>query len=294
MITGSMVALATPMKSDGAIDWEALRRLVAWHLEHQTDAIVAAGTTGEPTTMSFAEHFDVIRTVVEEVAGRVPVIAGTGANATAEAVELARYAREVGADCCLSVTPYYNRPTQEGLYRHFRAVASAGDLPIIMYNVPSRTGVDLYNETTLRLAEIDNIIGLKDATGNLERAEDLIERLKGHDFALYSGDDPTACDLMLAGGHGVISVSANVAPRSMHDLCAAAVAGDYDRAHQINTRLMPLHSALGIEANPIPVKWALHQMGMMENGIRLPLTWLSEKYQPSVAEALQLAGVTDQ
>lgn len=294
MITGSMVALATPMKADGAIDWDALRRLVSWHLEHGTDAIVAAGTTGEPTTMSVAEHFDVIRTVVETVNGRVPVIAGTGANATAEAVELARYARDVGADYCLSVTPYYNRPTQEGLYQHFKAVAQACDLPVIMYNVPSRTGVDLYNETTQRLASIDNIIGLKDATGNLERAEDLIERLKGRDFALYSGDDPTACEFMLAGGHGVISVSANVAPRAMHELCGAATGGDYDRAHQINTRLMPLHSVLGIEANPIPVKWALNQMGLMESGIRLPLTWLSEKYQSTVAEALQLAGVMDQ
>ena len=294
MITGSMVALATPMKADGAIDWDALRHLVGWHLEHGTDAIVAAGTTGEPTTMSFAEHFDVIRTVVETVNGRVPVIAGTGANATAEAVELARYAKEVGADYCLSVTPYYNRPTQEGLYQHFKAVAQACDLPVIMYNVPGRTGVDLYNETAQRLATIDNIVGLKDATGNLERAEDLIERLKGHDFALYSGDDPTACEFMLAGGHGAISVSANVAPRAMHDLCAAATAGDYDRAHQINTRLMPLHSVLGIEANPIPVKWALNQLGLMDSGIRLPLTWLSERYQSTVAEALQLAGVMDQ
>lgn len=291
MITGSIVALATPMKAGGEIDWDALRRLVGFHLENGTDAIVAAGTTGEPTTMSFAEHFDVIRTIVETVDGQIPVIAGTGANATSEAVELAKYAKQVGADYCLSVTPYYNRPTQEGLYQHFKAVAQACDLPVILYNVPGRTGVDLYNETTFRLAEVDNIIGLKDATGNLERAEELIEHLKGTDFALYSGDDPTACEFMLAGGHGVISVSANVAPKAMHDLCQAALDGNNDRAHQINTRLMPLHSVLGIEANPIPVKWALNQMGLADTGIRLPLTWLSERYHSTVGEALQLAGV---
>ncbi|RKR06661.1 dihydrodipicolinate synthase [Kushneria sinocarnis] len=293
MITGSIVALATPMKAGGEIDWDALRRLVEFHLEHGTDAIVAAGTTGEPTTMSVEEHFNVIRTVVETVNGRIPVIAGTGANATSEAVALARYAADVGADGCLSVCPYYNKPTQEGLYQHFRAVAEASDLPVILYNVPGRTSVDLYNETTLRLAEVDNIVGLKDATGNLERAEDLIEQLRGSDFALYSGDDPTACEFMLAGGHGVISVSANVAPRAMHDMCAAARRGEYEMAHQINTRLMPLHSALGIEANPIPVKWALNQMGLADTGIRLPLTWLSEKYRPTVGEALQLAGVVN-
>ncbi|MBS9404825.1 4-hydroxy-tetrahydrodipicolinate synthase [Halomonas sp. TRM85114] len=293
MITGSIVALATPMKVNGDIDWEALRRLVNFHLESGTDAIVAAGTTGEPTTMSFAEHFDVIRTVVEEVAGRIPVIAGTGANATSEAVELARYAGEVGADYCLSVCPYYNKPTQDGLYLHFKAVAEGSKLPVILYNVPGRTCSDLYNETVLRLAEIDNIIGLKDATGNLERAEDLIARLEGSGFMLYSGDDGTACDFMLMGGHGDISVTANVAPQAMHELCAAAVAGDSDHAHQINTRLMPLHTNLGIEANPIPVKWSLHRMGLIEPGIRLPMTWLSEKYHSTINEALQLAGVID-
>ncbi|MCM5703971.1 4-hydroxy-tetrahydrodipicolinate synthase [Larsenimonas salina] len=294
MFKGSLVALATPMKGNGDIDWDALRRLVNFHLEHKTDGIVAAGTTGEPTTMSFAEHFDVIREVVNVVDGRIPVIAGTGANATAEAVELVKYAKDVGADACLSVTPYYNRPTQEGLYQHFKAVAEASDLPIILYNVPSRTGVDLYNDTTFRLAKIDNIVGLKDATGNLERAAELIEHLKGQDFAIYSGDDPTACELMLAGGHGVISVSANVAPKGMHDMSMAAIAGDHDLAHQINTRLMPLNASLGIEANPIPVKWALCQMGLAEQGIRLPLTWLSEKYHATIAEALHLAGVLEQ
>jgi 4-hydroxy-tetrahydrodipicolinate synthase len=293
MITGSIVAMATPMKVNGDIDWEALRRLVNFHLEHGTDGIVAAGTTGEPTTMSFAEHFDVIRAVVEEVAGRIPVIAGTGANATSEAVELARYAGEVGADYCLSVCPYYNKPTQEGLYRHFEAVATGSKLPVILYNVPGRTCSDLYNETVLRLAEVGNIVGLKDATGNLERAEDLIARLEGSGFMLYSGDDGTACDFMLMGGHGDISVTANVAPRAMHDLCVAAVAGGAEHAHPINTRLMPLHTNLGIEANPIPVKWALHRMGLIEPGIRLPLTWLSEKYHSTVSEALQLADVID-
>lgn len=293
MITGSIVALATPMKTSGEIDWEALRRLVGFHLDHGTDAIVAAGTTGEPTTMSFAEHFDVIRTVVEEVRGRVPVIAGTGANATSEAVELARYAKEVGADYCLSVCPYYNKPTQEGLFQHFKAVAEGGDLPVILYNVPGRTCSDLYNETVFRLAEIDNIVGLKDATGNLERAEELIDRLRDTGFSLYSGDDPTACEFMLMGGHGDISVTANVAPHAMHELGRAALAGDTERAHQINTRLMPLHTALGVEANPIPVKWGLNRMGYADRGIRLPLTWLSEKYHSTVGEALQLAGVLD-
>src|SRR5690554_3626336 len=291
MITGSIVALATPMKVNGDIDWEALRRLVNFHLESGTDGIVAAGTTGEPTTMSFAEHFDVIRAVVEEVNGRIPVIAGTGANATSEAVELARYASEVGADYCLSVCPYYNKPTQEGLYRHFKAVAEGSRLPVILYNVPGRTCSDLYNETVLRLAEVDNIVGLKDATGNLERAEELIARLKGSGFMLYSGDDGTACEFMLMDGHGDISVTANVAPKAMHELCAASVAGEGDRAHTFTSHMNLLYTNLGIESNPIPVKWALHRMGMVEPGIRLPLTWLSDKYHATVDEALQLAGV---
>ncbi|ALM51497.1 4-hydroxy-tetrahydrodipicolinate synthase [Halomonas huangheensis] len=294
MITGSIVALATPMKANGDIDWDVLRKLVAFHLDNGTDAIVAAGTTGEPTTMSFAEHFDVIRTVVEEVDGRIPVIAGTGSNNTTEAIELTRYAREVGADYCLTVAPYYNKPTQEGLFQHFKAIAEASDLPVILYNVPGRTCSDIYNETVLRLAEVDNIIGLKDATGNLERAEDLIARLKGSDFMLYSGDDATACDFMLMGGHGNISVTANVAPKAMHELCVAAVAGEHEKAHQINTRLVPLHTNLGIEANPIPVKWALHRMGIIDTGIRLPLTWLSEKYHSTISEALQLAGLIEE
>lgn len=293
MITGSIVALATPMKSNGEIDWEVLRKLVSFHLENGTDAIVAAGTTGEPTTMSFAEHFDVIRTVVEEVDGRIPVIAGTGSNNTTEAIELTRYAKEVGADYCLSVAPYYNKPTQEGMYQHFKAIAENCDLPVILYNVPGRTISDIYNETVLRLAEVDNIVGLKDATGNLERAQELIQRLKGSDFMLYSGDDATACDFMLMGGNGDISVTANVAPKAMHELCMAAIAGDAEKAHQINTRLLPLHTNLGIESNPIPVKWALHRMGIIDTGIRLPLTWLSEKYHSTVSGALQSAGLID-
>ncbi|QEM82907.1 4-hydroxy-tetrahydrodipicolinate synthase [Halomonas binhaiensis] len=293
MITGSIVALATPMKSNGEIDWEVLRKLVSFHLENGTDAIVAAGTTGEPATMSFAEHFDVIRTVVEEVDGRIPVIAGTGSNNTTEAIELTRYAKEVGADYCLSVAPYYNKPTQEGMYQHFKAIAENCDLPVILYNVPGRTISDIYNETVLRLAEVDNIVGLKDATGNLERAQELIQRLKGSDFMLYSGDDATACDFMLMGGNGDISVTANVAPKAMHELCMAAIAGDAEKAHQINTRLLPLHTNLGIESNPIPVKWALHRMGIIDTGIRLPLTWLSEKYHSTVSGALQSAGLID-
>nr|WP_300309655.1 4-hydroxy-tetrahydrodipicolinate synthase [Halomonas sp.] len=293
MITGSIVALATPMKSNGEIDWEVLRKLVSFHLENGTDAIVAAGTTGEPTTMSFAEHFDVIRTVVEEVDGRIPVIAGTGSNNTTEAIELTRYAKEVGADYCLSVAPYYNKPTQEGMYQHFKAIAENCDLPVILYNVPGRTISDIYNETVLRLAEVDNIVGLKDATGNLERAQELIQRLNGSDFMLYSGDDATACDFMLMGGNGDISVTANVAPKAMHELCMAAIAGDAEKAHQINTRLLPLHTNLGIESNPIPVKWALHRMGIIDTGIRLPLTWLSEKYHSTVSGALQSAGLID-
>lgn len=290
MITGSIVALATPMMPNGDIDWPALRRLVNFHLENGTDAIVAAGTTGEPSTMTVEEHFDVIRTVIDEVNGRIPVIAGTGANATWEAVNLTRWAKEAGADCCLSVTPYYNRPSQEGLYQHFKAIAEVG-LPVIMYNVPTRTGVDLFNETVFRLAELDNIVGLKEATGDLERDQELFDVLGGRDFALYSGDDSTACDFMLAGGHGVISVSTNVAPKSMHELCEAALAGNRERAHQINAQLMSLHNAMGVEANPIPVKWALQQLGLAQEGIRLPLTRLSDKYHATVIGSLQQAGV---
>jgi 4-hydroxy-tetrahydrodipicolinate synthase len=291
MIKGSIVALVTPMTTSGDIDWEALHRLVEFHLENGTDAIVAAGTTGEPTTMSFEEHFDVIRKVVEQVNGRIPVVAGTGANSTSEAVELTQFAKKVGADYCLSVTPYYNKPTQEGLYQHFKAVAEASDLPVILYNVPGRTAVDMHNETVVRLSQLDNIVAIKDATGDVERGKELIDRLKDTDFLLFSGDDLTAADFMLQGGHGNISVTANVAPRQMSELCAAALSGDASTAHQINTRLMPLHHALFVESNPIPVKWAVHAMGMMETGIRLPLTVLSPQYHATVREAMQHAGI---
>ncbi|MBB1485561.1 4-hydroxy-tetrahydrodipicolinate synthase [Oceanospirillum sediminis] len=291
MIKGSIVALVTPMTTAGAIDWEALHRLVEFHLENGTDAIVAAGTTGEPTTMSFDEHFDVIRKVVDQVNGRIPVIAGTGANSTSEAVELTQFAKKVGADYCLSVTPYYNKPTQEGLFQHFKAVAEASDLPVILYNVPGRTAVDLHNETVIRLSQLPNIIGLKDATGDVERGKELMDRLQDSDFLLFSGDDLTAADFILQGGHGNISVTANVAPRQMSELCAAALAGDSSTAHQINTRLMPLHKALFVESNPIPVKWAVHAMGMAETGIRLPLTVLSPQYHANVREAMQHAGI---
>jgi 4-hydroxy-tetrahydrodipicolinate synthase len=291
MIKGSIVALVTPMTTSGDIDWEALHRLVEFHLENGTDAIVAAGTTGEPTTMSFEEHFDVIRKVVEQVNGRIPVVAGTGANSTSEAVELTQFAKKVGADYCLSVTPYYNKPTQEGLYQHFKAVAEASDLPVILYNVPGRTAVDMHNETVVRLSQLDNIVAIKDATGDVERGKELIDRLKDTDFLLFSGDDLTAADFMLQGGHGNISVTANVAPRQMSELCAAALSGDASTAHQINTRLMPLHHALFVESNPIPVKWAGHAMGMMETGIRLPLTVLSPQYHATVREAMQHAGI---
>ncbi|MAC48308.1 MAG: 4-hydroxy-tetrahydrodipicolinate synthase [Oceanospirillum sp.] len=291
MIKGSIVALVTPMTTSGEIDWQALHRLVEFHLENGTDAIVAAGTTGEPTTMSFDEHFDVIRKVVEQVNGRIPVIAGTGANSTSEAVELTQFAKKVGADYCLSVTPYYNKPTQEGLYQHFKAVAEASDLPVILYNVPGRTAVDLHNETVVRLSKLPNIVAIKDATGDVERGKELMERLQDTDFLLFSGDDLTAADFMLQGGHGNISVTANVAPRQMSELCAAALSGDASTAHQINTRLMPLHRALFVESNPIPVKWAVHEMGMIETGIRLPLTMLSPQYHATVREAMQHAGI---
>ncbi len=291
MIKGSMVALVTPMALNGDVDWDALDRLIDFHLDNLTDGIVAAGTTGEPSTLSFDEHFEVIRRVVDRVNGKIPVIAGTGSNSTKEAVELTRYASKVGADYCLSATPYYNKPTQEGLYQHYKAIAEASELPIILYNVPGRTAVDMHNETVLRLAEIDRIVALKDATGDLERAKFLVDRFKGSDFKLFSGDDATACEFILMGGQGDISVTANVAPRQMHEMCKAALEGDATRAHQINTRLMPLHTGLFVESNPIPSKWALYEMGLIERGIRLPLTPLSEKYRTTIHEALEMAGV---
>jgi 4-hydroxy-tetrahydrodipicolinate synthase len=289
-LQGSLVAIVTPMQEDGALDLDAFRRLIDWHIKEGTDGIVAVGTTGESPTVDWDEHNLVIKTAVEHVAGRVPVIAGTGANATSEAIELSGYAREVGADYSLSVVPYYNKPTQEGLYRHFKAIAEAVNLPMIVYNVPGRTVADIQNDTVLRLAQVPNIVGIKDATANLERGSDLIRR-KPRDFRVYSGDDATGLALMLMGGHGVISVTANVAPRLMHEMCSAALSGDVGRARETNHRLLPLHRDLFVEANPIPVKWAVQQMGLIKGGIRLPLTPLSPACHEQVRAAMRHAGI---
>jgi 4-hydroxy-tetrahydrodipicolinate synthase len=290
MFHGSMVALVTPMHDDGAVDVPALKRLVDFHVENGTDAIVAVGTTGESATLDMEEHCETIRIVVEHAAGRVPVIAGTGANSTTEAIELTHCAQKAGADAALLVTPYYNKPTQEGLYRHHKAIADAVPIPQILYNVPGRTAVDMLPETVERLSAISNIVGIKEATGNLDRAREILDRC-GDALDLYSGDDATAVDLILMGGKGDISVTANVAPRQMHEMCAAALAGDASTARSINDRLMPLHKNLFIESNPIPVKWALQEMGMIDGGIRLPLTPLDEKHHAAVREALRAAGV---
>jgi 4-hydroxy-tetrahydrodipicolinate synthase len=285
-----MVALVTPMTATGDVDWTALDALVEWHIAEGTNAIVAVGTTGESATLTVAEHCEVIRRVVAQTRGRIPIIAGTGANATREAIELTAAAKEAGADACLLVTPYYNKPTQEGLYLHYRAIAAAVAIPQILYNVPGRTACDMLNVTVERLVGTPNIIGIKDATGDIPRGRDLIERC-GPQFAVYSGDDATAVDLILAGGKGDISVTANVAPKAMSELCAAALRGDAATAHTLNDRLMPLHQKLFVEANPIPVKWALQAIGRIGGGIRLPLTPLSETAQPVVRMALQQAGV---
>jgi 4-hydroxy-tetrahydrodipicolinate synthase len=289
MIQGSIVALATPMEPDGRLDIPSLRRLVEFHIAQGTDAIVAVGTTGESATLDEEEHTEVIRLVVEQAAGRIPVIAGTGANATTEAISLTAKAKAVGADACLLVTPYYNKPTQEGLYRHYRAVAEAVDIPQILYNVPGRTGCDMLPATVGRLAQVPGIVGIKEATGQLERLID-IRALCPEGFALYSGDDATACEFCLRGGDGVISVTANVAPRLMHEMCRAAIAGDRAGAEAIDRRLEALHRELFIESNPIPVKWALHEMGLIREGIRLPLTWLDESCREAVRQALRQAG----
>jgi len=289
-LLGSLVAIVTPMKEDGELDLDAFRRLIDWHVAEGTDGIVVVGTTGESPTVDVDEHRLLIRTTVEHVAKRVAVVAGTGANSTREAIELAAYAKQAGADMSLTVVPYYNKPTQEGLYRHFRAIAEAVDMPHIVYNVPGRTVADLQNDTVLRLAEVPHIVGIKDATANLERGSDLLRR-KPADFAVYSGDDATGLALMLLGGQGVISVTANVAPRLMHELCVAALKGDTKRAREINNRLLPLHRELFCEANPIPVKWAVQQMGLIGGGIRLPLTPLSESYHETVRRALRHAGI---
>jgi 4-hydroxy-tetrahydrodipicolinate synthase len=290
MLTGSIVAIVTPMHEDGALDLDAFRALIDWHIAEGTDGIVVVGTTGESPTVDFDEHGLLIKTAVEHAKGRLPIIAGTGANATREAIELAAFAKKVGADMSLTVVPYYNKPTQEGLYRHFRAIAEAVDLPHILYNVPGRTVADLANDTVLRLAEIDNIVGLKDATANLERGADLLLRAP-KDFAIYSGEDATGLPLILMGGHGVISVTANVAPKLMHEMCAAALAGDTPRARAANDRLQGLHKQLFCEPNPIPAKWALEQMRRLKAGIRLPLLPLSGECHERVLGAMRAAGV---
>ena len=289
-LQGSLVAIVTPMQEDGGLDLDAFRRLIDWHIKEGTDGIVVVGTTGESPTVDWDEHRLLIKTAVDHAGKRVPVIAGTGANSTSEAIELAAYAREAGADLSLSVVPYYNKPTQEGLYRHFKKIAEAVDLPVILYNVPGRTVADLQNETVLRLAQVPGIVGLKDATAILERGSDLIRR-KPREFRVYSGDDATGLALMLLGGNGVISVTANVAPRLMHEMCAAALAGDAAKSRELNNRLLPLHRHLFVEANPIPVKWAVQQMGLIKGGIRLPLTPLSAACHEQVREAMRHAGI---
>ncbi|QXI44525.1 4-hydroxy-tetrahydrodipicolinate synthase [Pseudomonas wayambapalatensis] len=290
MIAGSMVALVTPMDAQGRLDWDSLDKLVDFHLEKGTHAIVAVGTTGESATLTVEEHIQVIKRVVKRVAGRIPVIAGTGANSTAEAVHLTQNAKNAGADACLLVVPYYNKPTQEGLYQHFKHIAEAVDIPQILYNVPGRTSCDMQAETVIRLSTVPNIIGIKEATGDLARAKAIIDGVS-KDFIVMSGDDPTAVELILLGGKGNISVTANVAPREMADLCEAALEGNAEKARAINEQLMPLHKDLFCEANPIPVKWALVEMGLMHKGIRLPLTWLSEGCHEKVRTALRQSGV---
>lgn len=293
MITGSLVAIVTPMTGEGEdirLDLPRFRNLIDWHVAEGTDGIVVVGTTGESPTVDFDEHKELIRVAVQHSRGRIPIIAGTGGNSTAEAIELTESAKKAGATACLSVVPYYNKPTQEGMYRHFRTIAEKVDLPMILYNVPGRTVADLQNDTVLRLAEVPGIIGIKDATANLERGTDLLRRAP-RNFAVYSGEDATALPLILCGGHGVISVTANVAPKLMHQMCAAALVGDVKKARELNNRLLPLHQKLFVEANPIPVKWALAEMGMIEGALRLPLSPLNEKFHDVVREALHHAGI---
>lgn len=289
-ITGSIVALITPMQADGSVDYAALRKLIDWHIAEGTDCIGVVGTTGESPTVNVEEHCEIIRVSVEQAKGRVPIMAGCGANSTAEAIELARFAKKVGADCQLQVVPYYNKPTQEGQYQHFKAIAEAVDLPVILYNVPGRSVADMAHDTVLRLAQIPGIVGIKEATGNIERAQWLIKEAP-ENFAIYSGDDPTAVALMLCGGHGNVSVTANVAPRLMHELCVAARLGDVKRAMEIQFQLLPLHKALFVEANPIPVKWAAARMGLCSGTMRLPMTELTPANQPVLEKVLQSTGL---
>ena len=290
-LKGSIVALVTPMHEDGSVDYPSLRKLIDWHVAEGTNCIGVVGTTGESPTVNVEEHCEIIRVAVEQAAGRVPVMAGCGANSTHEAIELAKFAKSVGADSQLQVVPYYNKPTQEGQYQHFKAIAEAvGDLPMMLYNVPGRSGADMQHDTVLRLAQIDSIFGIKEATGNIERAQWLIRDVP-QGFGVYSGDDPTAVALMLCGGHGNVSVTANVAPRLMSELCAAALAGNIQRAMEIQFKLMPLHKHLFVEANPIPVKWAVSRMGHCGPTLRLPMTELSAANQPVVETALRNAGL---
>jgi len=291
MVTGSIVAIVTPMQDDGQLDLVRFKSLIDWHIREGTDGIVVVGTTGESPTVNFDEHKALIRLAVEHAAGRIPIIAGTGANSTPEAIELSESAKKAGASASLSVVPYYNKPTQEGLYQHFRAIAERVDIPQIVYNVPGRTVADLANDTTLRLAQIPNIVGIKDATGNIERGTDLVRRAP-KDFAIYSGDDATGLALMLLGGKGVISVTSNVAPRLMREMCRAALAGDVVTARRLNEKLLPLHQKLFVEANPIPVKWAVAQLGLIGNGLRLPMTPLSPQFYETVREAMREADLT--
>ena len=289
-LVGSIVALVTPMHEDGSVDYAALRRLIDWHIAEGTDCIGVVGTTGESPTVTMEENCEIIRVAVEQAAGRVPIMAGTGANATSEAIELTRFARSVGADCHLSVVPYYNRPSQEGIYRHFKAVAEAVDLPMVLYNVPGRTVADMHNDTVLRLAQVPGIVGIKDATGSIERGAWLIKRApKG--FSIYSGDDASAVALMLLGGHGNVSVTANLAPRAMHDLCMAAIEGQARRAAEIHLRLLPLHRELFCEPSPAPTKWAMSQLGLCGAGVRLPIVPLSPAGQAAMQQALRDSGL---
>lgn len=287
---GSMVALVTPLTAENQLDWDSLHKLVDWHLEKGTHAIVAVGTTGESATLNVREHQEVIAKVVDQVNGQIPVIAGTGANATDEAIELTQSAKDCGADACLLVTPYYNKPTQEGLFLHHEAVAKAVDIPQLLYNVPGRTGVDMLPETIQRLSQIDNIFGVKEATGDLERAKWIIENTSD-DFLTISGDDETAVELMLLGGKGDISVTANVAPAEIAQLCELAIAGKAEEARALNEKLMPLHNAMFVESNPIPVKWAVQELGLMAGGIRLPLTPLASEYHAQVRAAMDQVGI---
>ena len=291
MITGSLVAIVTPMHEDGRLDLARFRQLIDWHVSEGTDGIVVVGTTGESPTVNFDEHKELIKIAVQHSKGRIPIIAGTGGNSTAEAIELTASAKQTGATACLSVVPYYNKPTQEGLYRHFSKIAETVDLPMILYNVPGRTVADMQTDTVLRLAQVPGIIGIKEATANIERNTDLIRRAP-HNFAIYSGDDATCVALILMGGHGVISVTANVAPKAMHQMCAAALVGDVKKARELNFRLFPLHQKLFVEANPIPVKWAMAEMGLIEGGMRLPMSPLAEKFHQTVREALHEAGIS--